>query len=158
MCPTVWPGVAMALTPGAISAPSAYCLMFFQVGKVAWIRLTIGAVGLGQLLHQRRIGPELVLDLGHHDFRVRKYLRVGLLHPQAGDVVGVEMRDHHRGDGRGIEAGGLHVVGELAHRGRAVAAEAGVEQHDLAAGPDRRDRKGVVELVGADARRRSAPS
>ena len=61
------------------------------------------------------------------------------------------MRDHDRGDGSGIEAGRLHVVGELAHGRRAVAAEAGVEQHDLAAGPDRGDRERVVELVRADA-------
>ena len=74
-------------------------------------------VGFRQLLDQRRIGPELVLDLGHHDFRVREDLRVGLLHPQAGDVIAMEMRDHHGGDGRGIEAGRLHVVGELADGG-----------------------------------------
>ena len=63
----------------------------------------------------------------------------------------MEMRDHDRGDGRRIEAGRLHVVGELADGGRPVAAKAGVEQHDLAAGPDRGDGKGVVELVRADA-------
>lgn len=34
VCPTVWPGVAMARTPRATSAPSLNCLMFFQVGKV----------------------------------------------------------------------------------------------------------------------------
>ena len=62
----------------------------------------------------------------------------------------MEMRDHHRGDGCRIEAGRLHVVGELAHGRRSVAAEAGVEQHDLAAGPDRGDGKGIVELVRAD--------
>jgi hypothetical protein len=62
----------------------------------------------------------------------------------------MEMRDHDRGDGGWIEAGGLHVVGELAHGGRAVAAEAGVEKYDLAAGPDRGDGERVVELVRPD--------
>ena len=60
------------------------------------------------------------------------------------------MGDHHRGDGSRIEAGCLHVVGQLAHGRRPVAPEASVEQHHLAAGPDRSDGKRVVELVGAD--------
>jgi hypothetical protein len=63
------------------------------------------------------------------------------------------MRDHDGGDGSRIEAGRLHVVGELADRRRAVAAKTGIEQYDLAAGPDRGDRKGVVDLVGTDAGR-----
>lgn len=58
--------------------------------------------------------------------------------------LGLEMRDYDSGNRRRIEAGRLHIVGELADGCWPVAAKAGVEQHDLAAGPDCRDRLSIL--------------
>jgi hypothetical protein len=40
---------------------------------------------------------------------------------------------------------------------RVVAAESGVEQHELAAGPDRGDREGIIEFVRTDPAGGQAP-
>ena len=47
MCPGVCPGVAIARTPGATSAPSLYWLTFFQFGKVPCSRRTTGRIPSG---------------------------------------------------------------------------------------------------------------
>jgi hypothetical protein len=60
-------------------------------------------------------------------------------------MVGVEVRDHDRVDGLGIEARGGHVVGELSVRALAVdlgdRAIAGIDHHQLAAGIDHQRRE-----------------
>ena len=117
-----------------------------------------GRLRLRHLLHQRGVSEELVFHLGHQDFRIREDLRVGLLHPQARDVIGMKVRDHHCRDRCGIKTRRLHVVGELAHCSRPRYRRILVEQHDLAAGSDRGGGEGIVELVRPDATRRPVPS
>ena len=90
------------------------------------------------------IGPELVLRGRHVDRGVGEDRRVGVLGHQAADVIGVEVRDDDGVDLGRIDAGCLPdvVLGDVAGRRRQLRAGAGVEQHQLALGPDGRDREG----------------
>ena len=102
-------------------------------------------------IHVGVVHPERPFRRGHHDLGVGEDEAVVLV-LDAVDVVRVEMRDDDEVDRLRIDAGGGEIVAEHAGRRRDLAAGAGVDKHELAAGVDDQGREWRRQLVGGHER------